>query len=165
MDKQIGFINTDLDGITENVRVKETNLGNFLCDIITSAVICDCCIINGGSLRSDRIHPAGPFTIRDLRDILSFESELIVVLIKGKQLHDLLENCISKYAQGGGRFPQVSKLFFAFDPKLEPGKRIDPRLIEVNGIQLKPDHEYKLATNMFLFNVDDTLKTCQVEVY
>lgn len=130
-----------------------------MCDIITSAVLCDCCIINGGSLRSDRMHLAGKFKIRDLRDILSFQSELVVVAItglnliyviffnfvqwnisrKGSQLHQLLENCLSKYGQGGGRYPQVSNLSFAFDPAKEAGKRIDSRLIEVKQLALDLD--------------------------
>ena len=43
LDKEIGIINCDLDGRIETVRKKESNLGNFLCDIIISAVAADCC--------------------------------------------------------------------------------------------------------------------------
>jgi hypothetical protein len=34
-------------------------------------------------MRSNRIHKAGSFTIRDIRDILSFESELVVSTVTG----------------------------------------------------------------------------------
>ena len=44
----------------------------------------DCAILNGGSLRSDRIHPKGPFLLKDLRDILSFDSELACAEVTGK---------------------------------------------------------------------------------
>jgi 5'-nucleotidase len=64
-------------------RKKETNLGNFLCDIIMCNVHADCAMINGGSLRSDKIHPEGVFKKRDLRAILPFGSELVAVKITG----------------------------------------------------------------------------------
>ena len=97
LEREIGVINCDLDGRTDSVRNQETNLGNFLCDIVTSAVTCDCCILNGGALRSDRIHPAGSFKIRDLRDILSFESELIAVSIKGKTKKIILKLILKRF--------------------------------------------------------------------
>lgn len=43
LDREIGKLNCDLDGRYETVRYKESNLGNFLCDIIVSAVDADCC--------------------------------------------------------------------------------------------------------------------------
>ena len=83
LEKELGIINTDLEGRYEKVRTCETNLGNFMCDILMNTVEIDCALLNGGSLRSDRIHPAGPFKFKDLRDILSFETELIVLSITG----------------------------------------------------------------------------------
>lgn len=84
LEKEIGYINTPLDGRYTVVRTRETNLGNFLCDIVMTGVEADCCLLNAGSLRSDRIHPVGPFTLKDLRDILSFESELVVTSVTGR---------------------------------------------------------------------------------
>lgn len=83
MDEILGHINVPLDGRYNVVRTSETNLGNFLCDIILSNVCADCAIINGGSLRSDRIHLEGVFRKRDLRNILAFDSELVAVKITG----------------------------------------------------------------------------------
>ncbi len=102
LDEVLGRVNTDLDGRTKMVRSQETNLGNFLCDIILNSVAADCALLNGGSLRSDAIHAAGDFTKRDLRNILPYNSELIVVKITGDQLHQLLENCVAKYESLGG---------------------------------------------------------------
>lgn len=112
-------------------------------------------------MRSDALHPAGKFTKRDLRNILSFDSQLILVSIKGSNLHKLLENCVSKYGEGGGeltclnnkkiqnwnffsnkikgRFPQVSGIFFAFDPRKPAMKRIDPRIIKIQNEYLDLD--------------------------
>ncbi len=107
LDEVLGIVNTDLDGRTKMVRSQETNLGNLLCDVILNQVAADCALLNGGSLRSDAIHPAGNFTKRDLRNILPYNSELIVVKITGDQLHQLLENCVAKYESLGGSIPFI----------------------------------------------------------
>ena len=104
-------------------------------------------------------------------------------------MHALLENCVKNYGSEGGRYPQVSHIFFAFDPKKPPGQRIDPRLIQVNDEILDLEKvvfskvlpslliyklilienlliskEYALCTNAFLKSVDDVLKKCPVKV-
>ncbi len=49
-----------------SVRRHETNLGNFVCDVLRGACHCDAVLINSGTLRSDAVHPAGQLTNRDL---------------------------------------------------------------------------------------------------
>lgn len=132
-------MNVDLEGRTEIIRVKETNLGNFFCDIILSATGGDCSLLNAGFFRSDRVHPAGDFKLKDLNDILSFDADLSVTTVTGSQLHQVLENGVAKFNEGGGRFPQVSGIFFAFDPTKKPGNRIDPRLIKIKNEYMVKD--------------------------
>ena len=153
-----------MDGRYVEVRTKETNLGNFFCDIIMSAVEADCALLNGGAFRSDRIHPAGPFKLRDLRDILSFESELVVVELTGKELHEVLEAGVEKYHDIGGRFPQVAGIFFTYDPSRAPGERVDSKFVKIQGEYLDFNENYLLATNTFMKSVNETLKKCPVKV-
>lgn len=164
LEKKLGKTKVDLDGRHDTVRNKESNLGNLLCDILLKYVHADCAILNGGSLRSDKIHPAGDFLLRDLRDILSFDSEVTCVELTGSQLHNVLENGVAKHGEGGGRFPQVSDIFFAFDTKKPPNQRVDSRLIKVQNKYLNLNKKYRLATNTFLQNVDPVLKKCTVVV-
>jgi len=35
--------------------------GNFICDIMRAATQTDIALLNSGSLRSDTVHPTGPF--------------------------------------------------------------------------------------------------------
>ena len=49
-----------------------------------ASVKADCAFLNSGSLRSDIIHPKGDFKMKDLRKILPYLSEIIVILITGK---------------------------------------------------------------------------------
>lgn len=129
-----------------------------------SSVEADCAILNGGSLRSDKIHPAGPFTRRDLRTILPFDCELVVVFLSGRELHQLLESCFSKYELKGGRFPQVSGIFFTYCIQNPPGKRVKPEVIKIQDEYLVMDKVYRLATNAFLKNVEPVLKEARIAV-
>jgi 5'-nucleotidase len=40
---------------------------------------------------------------------------------------------VAGFGQGGGRYPQVSGIFFAFDPKKPPNQRIDPKIIKIQN--------------------------------
>lgn len=129
-----------------------------------SSVEADCTILNGGSLRSDRIHESGPFTRRDLRSILPFDCELVIVYLTGREIHELLESCFSKYELKGGRFPQVSGLFFTYCISNPPGKRVNPEIIKIQDEYLNLEKIYKLATNTFLKNVEPILKEAPIAV-
>ena len=48
--------------------------GNFICDVWRAACRCDAIIVNGGTFRSDTVHPAGPLTHKDLTSILPMAS-------------------------------------------------------------------------------------------
>ena len=108
MDTVLGHIDVDLDGRFETVRRKESNLGNFIADIMLRSMEADVAILNSGTLRSDRLHPRGEFRMRDLMSILPMIDALVVVSVTGTQLVAALENGVSKYPALEGRFPQVS---------------------------------------------------------
>lgn len=107
MDMLLGHIDVDLDGRFEIVRTQESNLGNFVADIMLRSTEADVAILNSGTLRSDRIHPRGEFRLHDLMSILPMIDALVVIAVTGTQLVDALENGVSKYPALEGRFPQV----------------------------------------------------------
>ena len=80
----MGHVNVDLEGRFSKVRTEETNLGNFICDIMLEAVNAHCAFINSGTLRSDCVHPAGEFRVRDLKKILPYLDENVVLSLTGK---------------------------------------------------------------------------------
>ena len=83
MDVELGFMNVELEGRFSYVRTQETNLGNFITDIMLAAVNADCAFINSGSLRSDCVHSKGVFKVRDLKKILAFLVECVVLKVNG----------------------------------------------------------------------------------
>lgn len=165
LDVTLGFLNTDLEGRFVKIRTEETNLGNFMCDIVLESVNADCVIINSGTFRSDQIHPKGEFKVRDLKAILPFLDTIIVLALTGKQIHEAIENGVSQYPKLDGRFLQVSGLTFAFDPSKKPGNRIDPDSIRIQKEEVKLDATYLVATKGFLKEGKDgfdMLKNCEV---
>ena len=94
MDEVLGEFTVELDGRFSSVRTKETNLGNWVCDVILAATGADCALINSGTLRSDIIHPPGPFTLRCLTSVIPMNDPLVVIEISGKKVLSMIQTRI-----------------------------------------------------------------------
>ncbi|XP_041377025.1 mannosylglucosyl-3-phosphoglycerate phosphatase-like [Gigantopelta aegis] len=151
MDTYLGDMGVELEGRFSRIRSQETNLGNFVTDIMLTATKADVAILNSGTFRSDRVHPRGRFTIRDLLTILPMVDPLIVIKVTGDKLLKALENGVSQYPVLEGRFPQIAGVVFGFDPSLPPGQRIDPELVKVQGHYMVLDREYTLCTKEYMY--------------
>ncbi|KAK5648260.1 hypothetical protein RI129_003152 [Pyrocoelia pectoralis] len=167
MDEVLGCFSVPLDGRFTSIRTSESNLGNWVCDIVLAATGADLVILNSGTFRSDQVHPAGDFTLRDLVNIIPMRDPLVVLIITGEQVVAALENAVSQYPKLEGRFPQVAGLSFAFDPRKPPGQRVDVYLIRIGDEYIKLQQTYRLATKHYLFAGMDgflMLKNAQVEI-
>ncbi len=140
----IGTAGVDLDG--ENVRKRETNLGDLIADIMRQMSGADAAIINGGGIRTSINR--GPIRVKDVYSVLPFDNYVVAVKLTGTQLRQALEHGVSAIEQGEGRFPQVSGIVFSFDPSAPAGSRV--REIVVDGRPPDPGREYVVATNDFL---------------
>lgn len=84
MEEVLGSFSVELDGRFSSVRTKETNLGNWVCDVVLAATGADLVIINSGTLRSDTVHPPGAFTLRTLTSIVPMRDPLAVLEVTGE---------------------------------------------------------------------------------
>lgn len=66
LEKPIGHTLAPLDARFETVRLKESNVGNFVCDLIRTHYGADCCIIAAGTIRGDQIYPPGTLRLKDI---------------------------------------------------------------------------------------------------
>ncbi|KFM65856.1 5'-nucleotidase, partial [Stegodyphus mimosarum] len=92
-------------------------------------------------------------------------SENVLFVCEGEVIHLALENGVSQYPKLEGRFPQVSGVSFAFDPKKPPGSRIDPRYIKIGDEYLDMNQKYRFATKMYMHQGRDgydMLKDCEI---
>ncbi|KAJ8302993.1 hypothetical protein KUTeg_019389 [Tegillarca granosa] len=167
MDEHLGDMAVELDGKFSSVRTQETNLGNFVTDIMLETTKADVALLNSGTFRSDRIHPKGVFKLRDLLTILPLVDPLVVIKVTGAQVIQALENGVSQYPALEGRFPQVAGMTFGFDPSKPAGKRIEPDLVKIQDEYIDLDKDYKLCTKEYIATGKDgyeVFKKCEIVV-
>lgn len=149
---KVGATSVELDALSQSVRQKETNIGNFVADSYRDAVKADIGFVNGGSIRADLTYQPGPLTKRDVLSILPFNNPIVKVEITGKLLKQILEHGVARSGPGEdnepGRFPQVSGVRFEFDPSKPAGSRVIS--ISVGGKQVTDAGVYTFATSDFL---------------
>ena len=135
-----------LDGVRENVRTKETNLGNLSADAARAATGADIAFVNGGGIREDI--PVGDITKGKIAAIFPFGNTIEVKKITGADLKAMLEWSVSDYPAAKGAFLQVSGLEFSFDPAKEAGSKVVEIL--VGGEAFDEAKEYTVAINDFM---------------
>lgn len=167
MSDTLGNFTVELEGRFSKIRTSETNLGNWVCDIVLSATGADVVMINSGTFRSDQIHPIGPFTMKDLVSVIPMRDPLIVLEVSGKTLIEAIENSVYAYPKLEGRFPQVSGISFVFDPTKPPGQRVEPKLIRIADQWLNEKQKYAVCIKSYMYGGCDgykMFKDCKVIV-
>lgn len=79
----LGVFAVPLEGRFESIRTGETNLGNWVCDVVLAATNADCVILNSGTFRSDTVHAAGNFTLGDLVHVIPMMDPLVLLSVTG----------------------------------------------------------------------------------
>ncbi len=64
----LGDVTVELDARFATVRTQESNVGNLVADCLRRSLHADCCLINGGLLRADRVQGPGKYIVKDLVD-------------------------------------------------------------------------------------------------
>ena len=82
----------DLDG--EDVRLKETNLGDFVADILRETAKADAALINGGGISTSI--PRGKIAVKDVYAVLPFDNYLVAISLTGAQVKAALEHGVAR---------------------------------------------------------------------
>ena len=117
LDKPAGFLGVDIEARFSRVRTEETNLGNFVADIIRIESNCDFSLSNGGCLRANSVFKQGIVNFSFLSQVLPMGNTYVIVQVPGKIMKNLLENGISAWPNFDGRWPIFSGCKFNFDPE------------------------------------------------
>lgn len=152
LNETLGYAALDLDG--ENVRIRETNMGDFVADIVRHASSADMALINGGGIRTGI--KKGGIRLKDIYSVLPFDNYIVAVKLTGRQIRESLEHGVSAVEEGAGRFPQVSGISFKYSRLSPAGSRVTEILIK--GEPLDPGRDYVVATNDFLAAGGDDYK-------
>ncbi len=144
LHRAIGETRVSLDA--EHIRTGETNLGDFVADVMCQAAGAEAAIINGGSIKAG-IAP-GKIEVQDIYTALPYDSYLVAISLTGAQLKAALEHGVSRLEERAGSFPQVSGLTFTYSRSAPAGSRVQD--VTVGGRPLDPQKEYLVATVDFL---------------
>ncbi|MEZ5779174.1 MAG: 5'-nucleotidase C-terminal domain-containing protein [Paracoccaceae bacterium] len=154
LNVEIGTTEVPLDSRRNVVRAEESAMGNLIADAMRAATGADIAIANGGGIRADRTYDPGTvLTRRDILTELPFGNLTVMTELPGSQILAALENGVSQFEKGAGRFPQVSGMSFAFDPSAPAGSRVSE--VMVGDAALEMDKVYKVATNDYMLGGGD----------
>lgn len=167
----------ELNGDRENVRVRETNLGNVVADSLYQygqtgfSHPTDIAVTNGGGLR-ETIAKGKPITKGNVIAVLPFGNTISQIQVTGQQVLEMFEKSLGSILQvdkegktildengqpllePSGGFLQVSGVKVYYDTNLSSGKRVLAIQVK-NRTTGRYDHldlakTYYLATNDFL---------------
>jgi len=123
-------------------RARDSDLGNWIADVMKDAVGADIGLQNPGGIRTELA--AGPVTVGEVFEIMPFDNRIVRVRLTGAQVKEALENGVSP-----STCIQVSGVSFAFDPAKPRGERVRD-LKTAAGLPVDPAATYLVATNDFM---------------
>jgi len=144
LQRTIGETQVDLDG--EHVRTGETNLGDFVADVMRQTAGAEATIINGGGIRTGLAQ--GKITVKDIYAMLPYDNYLVAISLTGAQVKAALEHGVASLEEHSGSFPQVSGLTFTYSRSAPAGFRV--KEVTVGGQPLDAQKEYVVATHDYL---------------
>jgi len=150
----IGTALVRLNGDRTDVRKRETNLGNLVADANlwkTQKFGTVISLQNGGGVRAS-IEP-GTINQGQVIDVQPFGNTLFVMSLSGAEVRASLENGVSQWEAGAGRFLQVAGLKYSFDLAKPVGSRVTDVQVGTVAAGFKPLEDgasYKIVTNNFI---------------
>jgi len=156
----VGATDLALNGSREDIRVRETNLGNLICDAMlwkTRGFNTTLAIQNGGGIRASI--PKGMITMGHVLEVLPYGNQITVLGLSGEGIWAALEHGVGGVEDGAGRFPHVGGMRYGFDPAAEPGFRVTSvdiwDAVSETYAPIDLEARYQLATNNFIANGGD----------
>lgn len=150
----------EIVGVREECRAMECAMGNLIADAMLARVKgqgIEIAIQNGGGIRASI--DAGPVTMGEVLTVLPFQNTLSTFQVDGATIVAALENGVSQYEEGAGRFPQVAGISFVVDPAAEAGSRVSDVMVGGGPIDLAK--VYGVVSNNYVRNGGDGYKMFQ----
>jgi 5'-nucleotidase len=153
LDVVVGRTAVPLEAHGAKLRTGETNLGDFVTDLMRERLASDVALVNGGAIRGNHTVPAGPVTGRDVAGLFPFANVVVKLEMPGRALRAALEHGLAQVDRQGGGFLQVSGVRLVWDALRPAGSRITAA--EVGGQALADDRAYTVAVLDYLYRGGD----------
>lgn len=119
----------------------ESNIGNFLTDVLRHATETDFAVMNSGGIR--RNLEAGAITVRDIHEIIPFQNHVVTFSCTGQDLLDLLKRNAEQAAKGRGIL-QMSGLACQYD--ILSGQLVEIKNATISGKPIQAEKSYNGAS-------------------
>lgn len=161
LNEVVGSTPQDLDGVWEDLRIDETNLGRAVTDAYLLETGADIAFENAGGIRASV--KKGDLTYGDIIGISPFGNYIVTKQITGKQLVEILETSIDiqkksiaandsgeydAWPENSGSYLQTSGITVEYNLDLDYGKRVIS--VKVGNEPLDDNKLYTVATNNFV---------------
>ena len=148
----IGKSKVFLDAERERIRYEETNLGNFVTDLIREYSGARIALINSGSMRASI--DAGPITLEDVFKTMPYANEIVAIELTGAELLQALTRSVmgTREDEDGG-FLHVSGIRFKVR-----GKAVEEVTVGKDKKPINPGQIYRVAIPDFLASGGDGYK-------
>jgi len=149
LEQTIGYLAVDLPWSTELVRCQNSPIANLAADALLDFFKADgaqICLVNGGGMRAKL--DAGEVSIREVTSVLPFDNNMMLVEASGQTIWDALQNGISAWPTGAGKFLQPAGLSYSFKAS-ENGNTLTSVTL-ADGTPLDLNARYKIVINSFL---------------
>ncbi len=144
----IGVCETFLNGERGQIRSRETNLGNFVTDIMRAHTGAQIALINAGALRASI--KKGPVTVEDVFKAMPYDNELVILELTGAEIQQALERSVRGTSEEDGGFLHVSGICFDID-----GRTVQNIRTGAAGRPLEMDAVYSVVIPDFLASGGD----------
>lgn len=129
----------------ENVGESSNPIAQTIVDAMRAATGADLAMLGAAFFDESVQFPTGALSVDALLKAVRYPDDEVVVLnLTGEQLLQALERAAELYPQKNNAFLQLTGAEVRFDPKAEPGKRVQSVII--GGAKLDPKRTYRVAT-------------------
>jgi hypothetical protein len=129
----------------ENVGASANPIAQTIVEAMRSATGAELALLGAAFFDESVQFPAGSLPPDALLKAVRYpEDEVVVLNLTGEQLLQAFERALELYPQKNNAFLQLTGAEVRFNPKAEPGKRIQS--VFISGAKLDPKRTYRVAT-------------------
>ena len=169
--RHLSYTSFDLKAADENGKWLTRNRENFLCNLVTDALLAsaaetktgkaDIALINSGTVRANI--KAGEIIFNDVLSVMPYDNTLCIFELSGQTILDELEQGVSTLPRLFGGFLHASGLSYTIDTRIPTPVKTDDsstmidiagerrvRNVKINGEDLDPEKLYRVVSTEFV---------------
>lgn len=166
LEEKVGETPETLDGVWEDLRIGQQNLGNVVADAYLLETGAAVAFENAGGIRASV--EAGDVTYGDIIGVSPYGNYIVTKQVTGAALVEILETSLDiglqnraandsgdydAWPDNSGSYLQFGGMTVTWDPEAEKGSRVVS--IEMEGRTFREDETYIVATNNFVAVSED----------